>query len=77
MDIKEVIHLASEQGTAVGQASLSQYIIKEYGATLSPELTKFLEKVSQEAYDKIAKNIGEPSEDIALQVQNILAKYPH
>lgn len=72
--IEDLIHQATEHGNSIGQTALAEFILKSYGHELSPKLTQFLEKVSQNEYDKIAKTLDKPAEDIALEVGKIMER---
>jgi hypothetical protein len=72
-EVKEFVHLAVEHGSNIGQVSLAQFILKEYGHELSPKFRMFLDKVCQNSYEDIGNTLSKPAEDIALQVAGMIA----
>lgn len=76
MPNEELVSKAMHHGGATGQIALAEFILKSYENELSPLLTTFLNKVAQDGYKVIAENTGLPSEDIALQVSDML-KFVH
>lgn len=69
---EDLVHQAVEHGSAVGQTALANFILRDYGHELSPILTLLLEKVAQNGYDSIGKDLEKPAEDIALEVGEIM-----
>ncbi len=69
-DIKE----AMEIGMSGGQVSIAEYVLKVYSGEMSERLKLFLQKVVNQEYAKLGKGFGKPSEDIALEVTEILEK---
>lgn len=73
---EELIKQAIEHGNNIGQAALAQFLLRDYGFVMmmNPDLKRFLEKVSQNSFDGIAKDLERPAEDIALEVTEVMAK---
>lgn len=72
MNEEELIQRAIAHGASIGQTSLANFIIRDYGHNLSPELTLFLNKLSQKCYEDLSKDLERPAEDVALEVEEIM-----
>lgn len=73
-EIEQLAQGAIEHGTHIGQTSLAEFLLKEYGYELSPRLKTFLQRVCNNGYDKIGATVGKPAEDVALEVSKVMAK---
>lgn len=74
MSIEELIHKAHEQGANAGQIALGEYILNRYGNDLPKKLEEFLGFLVQTCYEDVAKAQDKPSEDVALEVHEIMKK---
>jgi uncharacterized protein YdbL (DUF1318 family) len=74
MTDKELIKTAHTQGVASGQVALSAYLLTSYKESLPDDVKRFLELISQEAYQDIANTTGMPTEDVALKISGIVDK---
>lgn len=69
-----LITQAIQHGSAVGQTALAEFILRDYGEEISPELTLLLRKVAFNGCEDIARDLERPAEDIALEVSKIIHK---
>jgi len=75
MEGEELLKKAHAQGAAAGQIAISEFVLKSYGHTLDPRLTRFLEKVKADCYETIGGILEQPAEDIALKVTRMVDEH--
>lgn len=72
MNAPKFSDVAVARGVTIGQISISEFILRDYGEDIPANLKLFLNKIANIGYDELGEAFNKPSEDVALSVQEIM-----